>query len=308
MTLSLSPQALSIVQAEMQQRQLPAEFLKTVEHWYLPLAQQIAGLHRREKRCLLASFNGAQGSGKSTLTAFLQLILPQQFALNAVTLSIDDFYLTRAERLQLSKDVHPLLATRGVPGTHDVQLASDTLDCLRHCSEQNPCRLPQFDKSVDDRADMALWPVVSEPVDVILFEGWCNHSPLSSEQELLKPINDLERDEDVDGSWRRYVNEQLAVYHQRLFDQADLLVFLSVPGFEKVYEWRGLQEQKLAQNSGRQQGVMNEQQLKRFIQHYERITRQNLLQLPSLADIVLTLNDEHGIDAMSSNIDETDHA
>lgn len=307
MSQNLTAQTLAIVQAEMQQRQLPAEFQQTVEQWYLPLAQQVADLHQREQRCLLISFNGAQGSGKSTLTAFLQLILPQQFGLNAVTISIDDFYLTRAERQRLANEVHPLLATRGVPGTHDVQLASDTLACLRHCSPEHPCRLPLFDKSMDDRADPTQWAVIDRSVDVILFEGWCNHSPVSSSQELLHPINDLERDEDRDGRWRHYVNDQLALYHQRLFDQADLLVFLKVPSFEKVYEWRGLQEQKLAQSAGNLQGVMNEQQLKRFIQHYERITRQNLLKLPALADIMLTLNETHGIDAMYCKADEAGH-
>ena len=32
--------------------------------------------------------------------------------------------------MQLADDVHPLLAVRGVPGTHDVKLAIDTLERL----------------------------------------------------------------------------------------------------------------------------------------------------------------------------------
>ncbi len=36
-------------------------------------------------------------------------------------LSIDDYYLSKIERLRISQKVHPLLITRGVPGTHDIK-------------------------------------------------------------------------------------------------------------------------------------------------------------------------------------------
>jgi D-glycerate 3-kinase len=140
--------------------------------------------------------------------------------------------------------------------------------------------------------------VVDHSVDVILFEGWCNNAPVATAESLREPINRLETQEDPDGSWRHYVNACLGRYHQALFSQADLLVHIAIPSFDKVYEWRQLQEQKLAEKAEANAGVMDSVQLSRFIQHYERITRRCLEELPKTADIVLNLNAEHGVDGL----------
>ncbi len=183
----------------------------------------------------------------------------------------------------------------------------NTFNCLQQCSALSPCSVPQFNKAIDDRKPEQDWPVINEPVEIILFEGWCNHAPVETDEQLQQPVNKLEREEDADGRWRRYANQQLAEYHRQLFDQAGLLIHLKVPSFEKVYEWRGLQEQKLSQDTNADKhAVMNEQQLQRFIQHYERITRQCLQQLPDLADIVLYLNDQHAIESIRLNNQETE--
>ncbi len=294
----LSTSCLSKIHAEINSRQLPGDFMQTIEQGYLPVAQYIASEREKHRKPLLVSFNGAQGSGKSTFTAFLLLLLRYQFNLKAVDISIDDFYLTQNQRLQLANDIHPLLVTRGVPGTHDVALAKQTLQCLLGETAESNCELPAFDKSTDDRKSQSDWLRVSLPVDVILFEGWCNHAPVQSAQALLEPANDLEKTEDASSVWRQYVNNQLAIYHHELFQFADLLVFLQVPSFEKVYEWRGLQEKKLEASSTRQGAVMNANQLNRFIQHYERITRHNLKVLPHTADIVIKIDEQHGIDSI----------
>jgi pantothenate kinase-related protein Tda10 len=70
-------------------------------------------------RPLVVGLTGPQGSGKSTLAARLPDLLAAA-GLNAGVLALDDLYLTKAERQRLAADVHPLFATRGVPGTHDV--------------------------------------------------------------------------------------------------------------------------------------------------------------------------------------------
>ncbi|MCK4709050.1 MAG: phosphoribulokinase [Gammaproteobacteria bacterium] len=297
--MSFSKSLKKMLQQEIQRRSLPDDFMLTVRRWYLPVAEQISQAKRKSQESLLVSFNGSQGSGKSTITAFLRLILIHHFELNTVEVSIDDFYLTRQSRLQLASDVHPLFETRGVPGTHDVKLITETFNCLQHCSPRYPCVVPQFDKASDDRKPQSEWPVIKDPVDIILFEGWCNHAPVESAQQLELAINDLERDEDSEGRWRSYSNQQLAEYHRLFFDQADMLIYLKVPSFEKVYEWRGLQEQKLAkQNKREKNAVMDERQLHRFIQHYERITRSCLKKLPASADIVLYLNGNHAIESI----------
>lgn len=303
--MQLTESLRDILQQEIQHHALPVEFIDTVQQWYLPVASRLASLKTGRSDALLVSFNGSQGSGKSTITAFLRLILIHQFKLNTVEMSIDDFYLTHEERQQLANRVHPLFATRGVPGTHDVELAVHTLSCLRQCRNHNPCSLPRFDKAVDDRSPVKEWPVINKPVDIILFEGWCNHAPVQTQKQLQQPINDLERNEDADMIWREYANDSLRTYHEKLFSQADHLIFLQVPSFEMVYEWRGLQEQKLAASATTSKhGVMDEQQLRRFIQHYERITRQCLKDLPETADIVIQLDASHTIRSVDLSVDE----
>jgi D-glycerate 3-kinase len=306
--LQLSTSIITILQHEIESRGLPEDFMVTVVKWYLPLAQQIQRASQQQVGTFMVSFNGAQGSGKSTITAFLRLILIHQFGLNTVEVSIDDFYLTRAKRIELSSTLHPLLITRGVPGTHDVELAQKTLACLKNCDQEHPCAVPVFDKAADDRSVKSDWPLVRQQIDIILFEGWCNHAPVQSEQQLEQPINDLERVEDEHGVWRHYANQQLKIYHEKLFTQAGFFIFLQVPSYEKVYEWRGLQESKLATaNKDNKAGVMNESELKRFIQHYERITRQCLKELPSRADVVIRLDDDHIIQQMEIKSKETNN-
>ncbi len=290
------------LQHAIEQHQLPPHFIDMTRQWLLPLAETIAQKQQAGKT-LLVSFNGAQGSGKSTLTAFLQILLQRHCHVEAVTVSIDDFYLTRVQRQALAQTVHPLFVTRGVPGTHDVALARRTLQALMQCDKQHPCTQPQFDKAQDDRSAEASWPQIDHPVDVILFEGWCNHAPVQTPQQLRRPINELERLEDPQAIWRSYANEQLKRYHKELFALCDLLVFLKIPAFEKVYQWRGLQERKLGSNiNDRHQAMMNEADLRRFIQHYERITRASLQTLPQTADLVLSLNDAHEIESMHSRL------
>lgn len=154
--------------------------------------------------------------------------------------------------------------------------------------------LPRFDKAQDDRADPDSWPTVNGPVDLVILEGWCVGSRPQSGEALRKPANSLEEIEDPSGDWRRYVNEQLAGSYQGLFRQLDALVFLQAPDFDAVYRWRLEQEKKLATSAGHGGiGIMNNAQLARFIQHYERLTKENLAILPEYADVVLELNDEH---------------
>ena len=100
----------------------PNELLNTL---YLPMASWLAA--RQQNSPLVVGINGAQGSGKSTLTKILSMLLSQGFDKNVVSISIDDLYLTRAERQQLAEDIHPLFLTRGVPGTHDVELGKSIL-------------------------------------------------------------------------------------------------------------------------------------------------------------------------------------
>lgn len=281
-----------ISQTLIDEMQLPASFKQIIETIYLPLTTYI--LDKKSEQPLFININGAQGTGKSTLTFFLKHLIEAETGLSIANISLDDFYLTRAERESLAQSHHPLLLTRGVPGTHDVQLMENTLSELMN---GNTCSIPRFNKAIDDRYSEEQWTWCNKNTDIILFEGWCNHSPAQSEKELLTPINKLESTEDPQGIWRRYANEQLKDYHQRVFNHADMSIMLKAPGFKEIFEWRSLQEDKLKKNTkpGELSHIMSREKLKRFIQHYERITRHTLLHLPDTADIVIPVAADHSI-------------
>jgi D-glycerate 3-kinase len=262
----------SLIEAE----RLPGDYGEVVEQFWRPLAQQISHVSRRP---LLVGINGGQGSGKSTLCRFLEVLLAEQ-DLSAVTLSLDDLYLARAERQSAAVDVHPLFATRGVPGTHDVQLGMALLDRLL---AGKPADLPRFDKAADDRAVEARH--IEGPIDVVLFEGWCVGAAPQPAAALREPLNDLERNEDPDGIWRREVNRRLATDYAELFARIDLLVMLKVPDFEAVRANRRLQEEKL----GSGPAVMDEAALDRFLAHYQRLTEHMFAEMPARADILVEI-------------------
>lgn len=230
---------------------------------------------------------GLQGSGKSTLAAQLESACRAR-GLSAVALSIDDFYLDHDAREHLGRTVHPLLATRGPPGSHDVDLACRTLDALRALPAGGTVRLPRFDKIDDRRLPTGEWPQVVARPDLIVFEGWCLNVPPEAEVELAEPLNALEREEDLDLTWRRHINRALASYGP-LWARLDRLLFLQGPGFEQVPDWRWEQECALqAANPGRR--AMTRQQVERFVQFFERISRQALRTLPRLADRVVRID------------------
>ena len=285
------------VDAFLREHRLPDAFAGMAERYYVPLARWTERRRAaRPGRTFVLGINGAQGTGKSTLSRFLRAYLESEHALRVAELSIDDIYLTRAEREALAGAVHPLLLTRGVPGTHDVPLGADVIDGLCRLGGGEHLALPRFDKSVDDRRPRESWPAVEGPVDVVVFEGWCVGSGPAPERDLADPVNELEANEDPDGTWRRYANGQLASVYPGLFGRIDALVFLRAPGFDAIRRWRREQERKLAATAGAAGSrVMGEPELERFMQHYERITRRNLETLPARADAVLSLGEDHAV-------------
>ena len=272
---------------------LPDSFRSTATDFYDPLAAWLRGRLGSGSPYLLG-INGAQGTGKSTLAAYIALATGNSGERAVAVLSIDDFYLTRAERRELARTVHPLLATRGVPGTHDIAMLRECLARLRGLARGERYRLPRFDKATDDRADRSSWPAVTGPVGLIILEGWCVGSVAEPDSGLEDPVNILEAERDSDGRWRRYVNEQLRHDYARVFAELDALVFLQAPGFEAILRWRIEQEHKLAASAvGHAGGVMSDEQVRGFVRYFERITRHNLDAVRSNADIVLELDEYH---------------
>ena len=231
---------------------------------------------------MIVGIAGAQGSGKSTLAAAIKTRMNNAHVPTAL-LSIDDLYLTKAERTALARDVHPLLRTRGVPGTHDIGLGVEVILALERGVA---AALPRFDKGSDDRLPQAQWDHAPTGTRLLLLEGWCVGARAQSIDALEAPINTLERDEDADGHWRHFVNATLAGPYQRLFDRIDCLVFLAAPDFSVVHRWRSEQEEPLrAAGKG-----MDDAALSRFLQHYERITRHMLDHMRAQADLLIELD------------------
>ena len=235
---------------------------------------------------------GAQGSGKSTLAEQLVRAGTQR-GFDVVALSLDDFYLPRRERRRLAREVHPLLATRGPPGTHDLALACVTLDALR----RGDARLPRFDKLTDTRRPPSRWRHVRARPELIVFEGWLLGLAPQSVAQLENPINALEREQDADGAWRRWCNTQLADYVP-LWRRFDRLLYLQAPSFAVVPDWRAQQERALA--ADRSLPGMSRAGIERFVQHYERLTRHGMKTLPGIADRVVRLDDAHRVAPVSA--------
>ena len=294
------------LQKLIQNQNLPLGFEQTVEQWYKPLVKDIAAIHQGDT--LIIGVQGSQGCGKSTLALFCKYLLENTYKLNTVVLSLDDFYLRLAERKQLAADIHPLQATRGVPSTHDVELAIHTIKRLSQQKNLQTTELPRFNKAIDDRAPESEWDNVTGAVDVILFEGWCVGATPQANKALIHPVNKLEASEDPHGDWRNHVNTALAGQYQQLFNRIDKLLVLNAPSFECVYQWRWLQEQKLTEKTRRENPntptrLLSEAGVKRFISHYERLTRHCLSTLPAQADWVLDLNKHHAITTLSCRED-----
>jgi D-glycerate 3-kinase len=280
---------------------LPDSFAALANETYIPLAERVAGWQGAEGGPLGLALNGGQGTGKSTLAAFLRVYLERFHGLRVFVLSLDDLYLTRAERAELGERVHPLLATRGVPGTHDLGIGMDVAKaCLKHA--HTTIHSPVFEKANDDQALREVWPLISAPVDLLILEGWCVGALPEPEAALAEPINKLEREDDPKAAWRTYVNEQLKMNYQTFFSLFSRRVMLKAPDFDCILRWRTKQEhklrEKLSASGTAHAGLMDDAAVARFIMHYERLTRWMLAEMPARVDACIELNEAHGAERL----------
>jgi D-glycerate 3-kinase len=242
---------------------------------------------------LIIGICGTQASGKSTASAQVVEHLSDR-GLNVGTLGLDDLYLGHGARAKLAAKIHPLFATRGPPGTHDVALGITTLDAVKQGEE---VRLPRFDKRADEPLPSDAWPTLPAHADVLLFEGWCVGARPQSDAALNIPVNALEREDDPDGIWRCAVNAQLAGTTRDLFARIDRLIYFRPPGFEIVHSWRCQQERTYIATDRAQgaRAAMSDDQVARFIAHYERLTRHIIDDMPAYADMVIQLDADRAI-------------
>ena len=249
-----------------------------------------------KKKPLILGLSGGQGIGKTTISSIITLILKKYFKLNIFKISIDDFYKTRKERFLLSKKIHSLLMTRGVPGTHDINIM---LNFFKRVKKNNfkSLKLPKFDKAIDDRCKKSSWYTIKKRPDIIIFEGWCVGAMAQKNSMLKKSINSLEKTNDQNLIWRKFVNNQLKTKYKKLFGHLDNLLYLKAKNFNLLQQWRIKQEKKLWLKLKKRKNlkIMNRLEVINFMQTYQRITQNMIKDVPKYASIVFKLNSNHQI-------------
>ncbi len=265
--------------------------INQLNKFYLPISKKIHNLYLINKKTKIIGLTGGQGSGKSTISKILKIILKERFGLNTTIFSIDDFYKTSQERKIVSKKISRLFLTRGVPGTHDTKLLYETLIKLKKIKFRK-VSIPVFDKSEDDRAPKPKWQKITKKPDIVIFEGWCVGARPQKNKDLILPINSLEKDVDKKKIWRKTVNKELKKNYKKIFDLVDAYIFLKVPNFKYVYKWRLLQEKKLGLFS-KGKKIMGKDQIKNFIMYYERLTKHMLKNFSQHSDIIIKIDKTH---------------
>ena len=268
--------------------------IKNLKKIYIPISFWINNKCKKKGRTLILGLSGSQGSGKTMVTGILQIILKKFFKKNIYIISIDDFYKTLRDRNRMSQQKHSLFKTRGVPGTHDINLIKNFFTSVKR-KKFKKIKLPKFNKSIDDRSKKNYWHNINKRPEIIILEGWCVGAKPQIISSLRKPVNILERHEDKDLIWRKYANEKLKKEYKEVFAMIDYFIFMKVPNFKIVFKWRLLQESKLRKKLHYKKKIMTYSAIKRFIMFYQRITLQMMKDLSKSASIVLLLKKNHEI-------------
>jgi len=268
---------------------------KMIKSFLVPVSFWIANKASKKKPYILG-LAGGQGTGKTTISSIISIILRKYFKLNVFTISIDDFYKTRKERLLLSQKIHPSLMIRGVPGTHDINIMLNFFKRVKS-KKFRKLKLPKFNKAIDDRYKKKLWYSISKRPDIIIFEGWCVGARAQKNSTLKKAINSLEKIDDKKLTWRKFVNHQLKSKYKKLYSKLNCLLFLKANNFSLLQQWRLKQEKKLWLKNKKSSNnkIMNKKDVIKFMQTYQRVTQNMFKYAPKYASIILNLNSNHQI-------------
>jgi len=266
--------------------------IKSLKKIYIPISFWIENKYIKKGKTLFLGFSGGQGSGKTTAVKILKIILKKFFKRKIYIGSIDDFYKTLKDRNKMSHTIHPLFKTRGVPGTHDINLIKKFFYFIKK-KRFKKTRLPKFDKSIDDRLKKKYWFNIKERPEIVILEGWCVGAQPQSNSLIKKPINTLEKYEDHELMWRKYINEKLRREYKKLFAMIDCYIFMKIPNFKMVFKWRLLQENKLRKKLQFKKKIMSHKEIERFIMFYQRITLQMVKDLSKSASIIMLLKKNH---------------
>ena len=246
------------------------------------IAKLYADLFNQIKNKKTLMIAGSQGSGKSTLSLQIKKYFKKFYFKSVVILSIDDFYLSTYQRKQLAKKLKTsLFDTRGVPRTHNLKLLIETVDKLKR--NNFPVYIPIFDKVTDNKKN---YNRKINKADLIILEGWCVGSKPINPEYLKKNINDLEKINDPNMIWRTAYNQALVEY-QKLFNRFNYYIFIKLPNWQYVINWKYKQELGL-------RSLRSDNNLKKklflFIQYYEKLSKWMSLTSPDICNALITLD------------------
>ena len=268
---------------------------RMLKSFLVPICFWIAN-KTKNKKPFFVGLAGGQGTGKTTTSSIIKIILEKYFKLNVFKISIDDFYKTRKERILLSKKIHPMLLTRGVPGTHDINMMLNFFKKVKN-KKFKSFQLPNFNKAIDDRFAKKYWYNIKKKPDVIIFEGWCVGAKHEKKSSLNKAINSMERIKDPKKVWRKYVNHQLKQKYKDLYSQLNCLIYLKAKNFSLLQKWRLKQENKLWLKSKKtsKHKIMSKADVISFMQTYQRISENMFKKMTKYTSILVNLSSDHQI-------------
>ena len=264
---------------------------KYIQQKIIPIINYI-NLSNRKKFLI----GGSQGIGKSSIILIIKKTLEEFYNKKVLALSLDDYYLSKVERELLANQIHPLLRTRGVPGTHNIKELLSNIS--KFDKNKYPFLIPIFDKLTDDR--LRIKNKINGNFDVLILEGWCCGCNDIEKNYLYKNINYLEKTYDKTFLWRNFYNEKLKGDYKRLFNSFDQIIFMQAPSFKYVINWRLKQEKNNFSNSKKVK-KMSKKELKFFIEHYEKITKWMLKNTVNISNLVIKINKYQRIVSVKKN-------
>ena len=239
--------------------------------------------------------SGSQGCGKTTLLKLIKNNFKNFYNIDPLCISLDDYYLTKKQRNDLSKRIHPLLETRGVPGTHATEKITKTIQLFD--KKKYPIKIPKFDKLNDDRLPFS--QIITSKKNMIFLEGWCCGCPPLSNSFLQKNLNNIEK-ADSEYIWRKYYNKKLKKEYKLIFNHFEYLIYFKIPSFDCVLKWRIKQEKRLKLKKKKNINYMNKIEIKDFISYYEKITTWMMKNTLSKSDLTIKINKNQKIQSIST--------
>ncbi|OUL19474.1 glycerate kinase [Nostoc sp. RF31YmG] len=274
----------------------PQQMLHILWDLWLPLAIKIASVRQKLGHPLIQGILGVQGTGKTTMSKALTLIL-QELGHRTVNLSLDDLYKTYSDRLVLTQQ-DPRLIWRGPPGTHDIDLGLNLLDQIHQ--SQSPVIVPRFDKSAYNGAGDRTTSEIFSGVDILLFEGWfVGVRPIDPKAFDSAPPPILTDD---DRQFACEINRQLQNYLP-LWERLDSLIVLYPTDYRCSLTWRKQAEQQMlaAGKPG-----MSESEIEQFVNYFWRSLHPELfikplVKSPNLVNLVIEINCDRSFGKIYSN-------